>query len=228
MSENVMLRAGDGHELSAYVARPAGEPIAGLVVVQEIFGVNAHIRRVTDGYAKDGFLSVAPALFDRIERGVDLGYEGEDAQKARSFIPRLDADKSLLDLEAAMKYAATETSKKVGVIGYCFGGTLAWLAATRLHPATAVGYYGGSIGKYAQEKPACPVMLHFGKQDTHIPPEEIDKVRTAHPEVEIYMYDAGHGFNCDARSSYNPEASKLARERSLPFLKKWTANGASR
>jgi carboxymethylenebutenolidase len=225
MSEYVNLRASDGSELSAYVARPAGEPIAGLVVVQEIFGVNAHIRSVADGYAKDGFLAIAPALFDRIEKGVELGYEGADMQRAMTFVPKLDIDKALADVAAAVDYAKQATGKNVGVIGYCFGGTLAWLAAARLSVAAAVGYYGGRIGNYAAENPSCPVMLHFGKQDTHIPAEEVEKVHAAHPEVEIYWYDdAGHGFNCDARASYNPEASKQARERSLSFLKKRTVN----
>jgi len=223
MSEFATLQASDGFELGAYVARPEGEPIAGLVVVQEIFGVNAHIRSVTDGYAKDGFFAIAPALFDRIERNVELGYEGADMQRARTFIPKLNAEKSLEDVAAAMEYAAAATGKKVGVIGYCYGGTLAWLAATRLHPAVAVGYYGGQIAKYAAETPSAPVMLHFGKQDAHIPADEVEKVQAAHPEVEIYWYDAGHGFNCDARSSFNPAAAKEARERSLAFLKQHLA-----
>jgi carboxymethylenebutenolidase len=220
MGETVSLRASDGHKLSAYVARPADEPVAGLVVVQEIFGVNAHIRSVADGYAKDGFLAVAPALFDRIEPGIELGYEGADMQTARSLIPKLDFDKALADVAAALEFAAGSAGKKVGVIGYCFGGTVAWLAASRLHPAVAVGYYGGRIGNYAAEEPACPVMLHFGRQDAHIPPEEVQRVRDAHPGVEIYWYDAGHGFNCDARESYNAGAAQLARQRSLQFLKK--------
>jgi carboxymethylenebutenolidase len=223
MTEYVTLKAADGHELSAYVARPEGEPIAGLVVVQEVFGINAHIRSVADGYAKDGFLAVAPALFDRIERGVELAYDGADLQRAMSFIPRLDTEKALADVAAAMEFAATATGKKVGVVGYCFGGTLAWLAATRLHPAAAVGYYGGRIGNYAGETPSAPVMLHFGKQDNHIPAEEVERVHAAHPEVEIYWYDAGHGFNCDARASYNKEAALVARERTLSFLMKHLA-----
>lgn len=223
MSEHVTLKAADGHELSAYVARPKGDPIAGLVVVQEIFGVNAHIRSVTDGYAKDGFLAVAPALFDRIERGVELGYEGADMQTARSLMPKLDAEKALADIAASLEFAANATRKKVGVVGYCFGGSMAWLAAARLHTDVAVGYYGGNIVKYAGEKLSAPVMLHFGKQDAHIPAEDVEKVHTAHPEVDIYWYDAGHGFNCDARGSYDKASAKLARERSLSFLKKHLA-----
>jgi dienelactone hydrolase/glycosidase len=223
MGEWVTLKAADGVELSAYVARPVGAPIGGLVVVQEIFGVNAHIRSVADGYARDGFLAVAPALFDRIERGVDLGYEGSDMQRAMTFIPKLNVEKSLEDVAAALEFAAKETGRAAGVIGYCYGGTLAWLAATRLKPAVAVGYYGGRIGNYAGETPAAPVMLHFGRQDAHIPAEEVEKVQAAHPDVEVYWYDAGHGFNCDARASYNAEAAKEARERSLAFLKKHLA-----
>jgi carboxymethylenebutenolidase len=206
--------------MSAYVARPDGEPIAALVVVQEVFGVNAHIRSVADGYARDGFLAVAPALFDRIEPGIELSYEGADMQTAMSLIPKLDIDKALADVQAAIEFAASDAGKKVGVIGYCFGGTLAWLAATRLHPAVAVGYYGGRIGNYAGEQPQVPVMLHFGKQDTHILAAEVEKVHAAHPEVEIYWYDAGHGFNCDARASYSAAAAQEARVRSLEFLKK--------
>jgi carboxymethylenebutenolidase len=220
MSESVKLRAADGHEFSAYVAHPQGEPMAGLVVVQEIFGVNSHIRSVADGYAKDGFLAVAPALFDRIRPGIELGYEGADLETAMSLMPKLDAEKAMADIAAAYVYAAKTTGKKVGVIGYCFGGTLAWVAATRLHPGAAVGYYGGRIGNYIGEKPSAPVMLHFGKQDAHIPAEEVEKVHAAHPEVEIYWYDAGHGFNCDVRSGYNAAAAKEARQRSLAFLKK--------
>jgi carboxymethylenebutenolidase len=220
MGKSTRLTAADGHEFAAYVARPAGEPIGGLVVAQEIFGVNAHIRAVADEYAVDGFLAVAPALFDRIERGVELGYEGADVQKAMSFIPRLDIDKGVADVAAALEFAKKTTCKKAGVIGYCFGGTIAWLSATRLHPDAAVGYYGGRIGNYAAENPSCPVILHFGRKDTHIPAEEVDKVHSAHPDVEIYWYDAGHAFNATPRSSYNAEAAMLARTRSLAFLRK--------
>lgn len=223
MGEFVSLRAADGHKLRAYVARPEGEAAAGLVVVQEIFGVNPHVRSVADGYAADGFLAVAPALFDRIQPGIELGYEGADMQTAMSLVPKLNFDKALADVAAALEFAASTSGKKVGVIGYCFGGTMAWLAATRLHPAAAVGYYGGRIGNYAAEEPTCPVMLHFGRQDAHIPLEEVAKVQDAHPGVEIYWYDAGHGFNCDVRASYNAEAARDARQRSLDFLKKHLA-----
>src|SRR5271170_7542388 len=176
MSEWLQLTASDGHVFDAYIAKPEREPIAGLIVLQEIFGVNAHIRSVADGYTKDGFLAVAPALFDRYERGVELGYEGEDALKARSFVPKLDVNAAVLDTAAALDYVRGQTGKKCGVIGYCFGGTIAWLAATRLKADAAVGYYGGGIAMFAGEEPKAPVMLHFGKKDQHIPKDEVDKV----------------------------------------------------
>lgn len=219
MGEWIALRAADGQELAAYTAWPQGEPAAALVVVQEIFGVNDHIRRVCDGWAKDGFLAVAPALFDRIEPGVELSYEGADAQKARSFLPRLDPEKSLMDVAAAVEYAAKSTGKKVGVVGYCYGGTIAWLSAARLPVHAAVGYYGGRIINYVHEQPKAPVMLHFGRRDQHIPPEDVEKVKSAHPGVQVFRYDAGHGFNCDARASFEPESAHLARERSLAFFR---------
>jgi carboxymethylenebutenolidase len=221
MGETVTIQAVDGHELSAYVAKPTGEPVAGLVVIQEIFGVNRHIRSIADDYAKDGFFAVAPALFDRVERGVELMYEGEDAKKGVALMQKMDIVNSLADVDAALAFAAKETGKKAGVIGYCLGGLLAWLSATRLHPSAAVGYYAGRIGNYAAEMPKVPVQLHFGKLDTHIPAEQVEAVHAAHPEVEIYWYDgAGHGFNCDMRASYNPQAAALARGRALEFLNK--------
>lgn len=218
-AEHVKLKAEDGHELDAYVARPTGEPIAGLVVIQEIFGVNAHIRSVADGYAQDGFLAVAPALFDRVERGVELGYGEQDMPKAMQIRKRLKIDDMLRDAAAALDYARRESGKKVGIIGYCLGGSIAWLAATRSNPDAAVGYYGGLIPQHADEKPHCPVMLHFGKNDQHIPPDAVEEIHQAHPDIPIYLYDAGHGFNCDARAAYDAPSAKLARQRSLEFLK---------
>jgi carboxymethylenebutenolidase len=223
VGESVSLRASDGHTLTVYVARPAGQPAGGLVVIQEIFGVNSHIRSVADGWARDGFVAVAPGLFDRIRSGIELGYEGADMQTAMSLIPKLDADKAVIDVAAAIDYATSDTNRKVGVVGYCFGGTIAWLSATRLHPAAAVGYYGGRIGNYADEKPNCPVMLHFGRQDAHIPASVAEAVHSAHPEIEIFWYDAGHAFNCDARASYNAAAALEARQRSLGFFRKHLA-----
>jgi carboxymethylenebutenolidase len=224
MGEWVKLKASDGNELSAYVAKPEGEAVGALVVVQEIFGVNAHIRSVADGYAKDGFVVIAPALFDRYEKGVELKYEGEDMGKAYELYGKLKPETALLDVAAGFEYLKA-VGKKIGVIGYCYGGFMAWLSATRgatvaMQPVCTVGYYAGGIGHVATETPSCPVMLHFGAEDTHIGPDQVEAVRNAHPEVKIYVYaGAEHGFNCDARGSYNPGAAKLARERSLQFLK---------
>ena len=224
MSEWVTLTASDGNVLRAYVARPVGEPTGALVVIQEIFGVNPSIQSVADSYAKDGFVAVAPAIFDRIEKGVFLGYGPEDMKKAYSLYPQLDGDKALLDIAAAYEYAQG-TGKGVGVLGFCYGGLMSWLSATRgenvkMQPACCVGYYAGGIGKFAAEEPSCPVLLHFGAADDHIGKDQIDAVRAAHPDVEIYLYEgAGHAFANPDRPSYVAEAAKLARERSLEFLK---------
>ena len=223
MGENVKLKAADGHKFDAYVARPAGSVIGGLVVVQEAFGVNRHIRSVADGFARDGFLAVAPALYDRIEPGVELGYTEGDLQKGIALAQKSDPANAVKDIAAALQYLRRQTGKKAGIIGYCFGGTMAWLASTRLDPDAAVGYYGGYIAQVAAEKPSAPVMLHFGKLDQHIPRQDVDKVQALHPEISIFWYDAGHGFNCNERASYNADAAKLARERSLAFLKQHLA-----
>lgn len=219
------LKATDGHELQAYVAIPEGPPVGGLVVIQEIFGVNASIRKVADAYAKDGFVAVAPSIFDRTEKGVELTYEDEDLKKAYALMQKLNSDTVLLDVAAAFEEAKAKSGKDVGVIGFCYGGFMSWLAATRgedlkMQPACTIGYYPGGIDKVATEDPSCPVMLHIGGADTHIGPEQIKPVRLAHPEVEIHIYDgAEHGFANDMRASFNPEAAKLARERTLGFLK---------
>lgn len=225
MSEWLKLQAIDGHELSTYVARPEGEPIGSLVLVQEIFGVNSHIRSVADGYAKDGFLVVAPALFDRFERGVELSYVGEDAKRAGELWKKLNPDTALLDVAAAYE-VAKEFGKGIGVIGFCFGGLMSWLTATRgetlkMQPSCCVGYYPGGIGKYAKEEPSCPVMLHIGSSDSHIGSDQIEAVRAAHPEVEIFIYaGVGHAFNRDPDpNAYDVKSAALARERTLAFLK---------
>jgi carboxymethylenebutenolidase len=184
VEEKVKLKADDSHELDAYVSHPDEKPIAGLVVLQEAFGVNRHIRSVADGYAKDGFLAIAPALFDRIERGVELGYEGEEAQRGIALARQSSPADNVKDIAAALQYVREKTGRKVGVIGYCYGGTMAWLAATRLDPAAAVGYYGGHIAQFATETPLAPMMLHFGKLD-RIPKEDVDRVQAAHPNVSI-------------------------------------------
>jgi carboxymethylenebutenolidase len=218
MSKVVKLQASDGHELDAYVAQPDGRPWGGLVVVQEIFGVNQHIRSVADRFAEEGFYAVAPALFDRVQRNLELTDAGEDMQKGMAAAQKINIDDAVKDVDAALQHAAKETGKPAGVVGYCYGGTLAWLSATRLAPAAAVGYYGGHIARFAGEKPRVPVMLHFGKHDNHIPQADVEKVQAAHPEVEIYWYDAGHAFNNDTRASYNEAAATEAMARTLAFF----------
>ena len=218
MGETIRLQASDGFELSAYVARPAGTPKGGLVVIQEIFGVNGHIRSVVDGYAAEGLLAIAPALFDRIEPGLELGYTPPDIERGRDLKGRSTTESALSDVEAAMRHVAE--AGKVGVVGYCWGGFLAWVSATRLTGVSAaVSYYGGGVGAVAHEQPKCPVLMHFGEKDHAIPLTEVEKVRAAHPTgVEIHVYPSGHGFNCDVRGSYDPESARIARERSLAFL----------
>jgi carboxymethylenebutenolidase len=220
MGETVRLRTADGFEPSAYVARPAGTPKGGLVVIQEIFGVNGHIRRVADGYAADGFFAIAPALFDRIEPGIEIGYTPPDIERGRDLKGRSTTENALNDIEAAMRHVASPG--RLGVVGYCWGGFLAWVSATRLTGlSAAVSYYGGGIGAVAEEKPNCPVLMHFGEKDHAIPLTDVDKVRAAHPTgVEIHVYPSGHGFNCDERGSHDPESARIARERSLEFLNK--------
>jgi carboxymethylenebutenolidase len=153
-----------------------------------------------------------------VEPDVYLTDSGEDMQKGMAFAQKINIDDAVKDVDAAMQYARKATGKPAGVVGYCYGGTLAWLAATRLAPAAAVGYYGGHIARFAQEKPQAPVLLHFGKQDNHIPQADVAKVQAAHPKVEIGWYDAGHAFNNDTRASYNAEAAKEAMARTLAFL----------
>jgi carboxymethylenebutenolidase len=220
MGKTIDLTSGDGYAFGAYTAGGEDKKAA-LVVIQEIFGVNHHIRTVTDGFAEQGFYAVAPALFDRVERGVELDYRPDGIEKGRAIMGRLSEEEMLKDIAAGIVHARSQTaSGKVGVVGYCLGGTLAWQSATRLGPDAAVGYYGGGIVKRLEERPACPVMLHFGGEDAHIPPADVEKIREAYPQMPVYMYNgAGHGFNCNERASYNPEAAALAYSRTLDFLR---------
>lgn len=218
MGEMITLTAEDGHRLSAYRAAPAGRPRAGLVVIQEIFGVNSHIRRVTDGFAADGYVALAPAVFDRVERGFATGYQPADIERGRAIRSKVGWDAMVMDVRAAVRALAGE-GLRVGVVGYCMGGSLAWLAATRIDGvAAAVGYYGGAVAEFASERPRCPVLLHFGETDQSIPKEHWDRIRAAHPEVPMHIYPAGHGFNCDERASYHEPSARLARERTLEFF----------
>ncbi len=214
MGQTVELTAADGHRLGGYLAPPAAKPLGGIVVIQEIFGVTRHIRAVADQYAAAGFLAVAPALFDRVERNVDVPYT--DMAKGFGYMQALKNDQVILDVQAAIDRVAT--AGKVGVVGYCWGGTVAYLAAARTRIDAAVAYYGGQIGKYLDEKPRCPIMFHFGEKDTHIPQSEVEKIKAANPQGIFHLYPADHGFNCTDRASFDPASSTLALERSLEFL----------
>ncbi len=217
MGAVVQLTADDGHVLNAYRAAPDGEPRAGLVLVQEIFGVNDHIRGVCDDYAAQGYLVLAPCLFDRKEPGIELGYSAETVDEGRGYKADIGWEGPVMDIKAGVD--ALEGAPKVVVVGYCWGGSLAWLAACRLEIDAAVGYYGGQIIEFVGETPACPTMLHFGTEDAGIPMTDVDEITTTHPDVTVHVYQgAGHGFNCDQRADYHPEAAALARDRSLAHL----------
>jgi carboxymethylenebutenolidase len=217
MGQWMTLAASDGFRLAAYRSDPAGKPRGGVVIVQEIFGVNGHIRAICDGYAAEGYAAVAPALFDRYQRNFDIGYSAEDIARGRELKGRSDIDAALRDVAAARDEAAS--AGRVGIIGYCWGGLVTWMSAARLPGlACAVPYYGGGMPDAAGEQPKCPVMAHFGKRDAAIPLEGVEKLAAAHPDVQIFLYDAEHGFNCDQRKAYDPASAALARERTLEFL----------
>ncbi|MBM3600968.1 MAG: dienelactone hydrolase family protein [Alphaproteobacteria bacterium] len=216
MGATISLTAADGHSLSAYRADPTGKVKAGLVVIQEIFGVNPHMRRVADGFAAAGYLCIAPALFDRVERHVELGYDKAAIETGRAIRGKVVWDQVMLDVAAAQRAAAA--AGKVGSVGYCWGGSVCWLAATRLRVAGAVCYYGGQIAPFATETPSCPVQMHFGEKDQGIPLSDVDAIRRAQPGIEINLYPADHGFNCDERGSYHADSARLARERTLAFF----------
>lgn len=217
MSQTITLTAADGHSLSAYRAGPA-RAARGLVVVQEIFGVNAHMRSVCDRLASRGYAVICPALFDRTERGVELGYTAEDVARGRELRARISNDGPVADIEAAA--VALPEGAKRGVIGFCWGGTIAWWGATRTTRfAAASCWYGGGIAATCEEKPHCPVQMHFGEKDASIPLTDVDAIRAAQKEIEIYVYaNAQHGFGCDARASFDPGSAELAWRRTHAFL----------
>jgi carboxymethylenebutenolidase len=218
MDATTQITAADGHELSIYRAEPAGRARGGLVVAQEIFGVNSHIRAVCDDFAAEGYLAVAPALFDRVGRAVELGYQSDDIARGRAIREKVSLEDAQADVEAAARELAG--AGRIGVVGYCWGGTVAWVAATRSKSfAAAVSYYGGGVPELAGEQPNCPVQLHFGEQDHAIPLAGVERLQTAHPQLPVYVYPAGHGFNCDQRASYHAESARLARGHTLAFLR---------
>jgi len=221
MGEMLTLRAADDHAFGGYSAQAAGARRAGLVVLQEIFGVNAHIRELADGFAVEGYDVVAPALFDRVEKGVELGYGEADTERGRSIRAKVDTSQALMDVQAAVAaLRGRDGIFDVGVVGYCWGGSLAWFAATRLFGVSAaVCYYGSRVSETLDKAPRCPVMMHFGAHDHMIAMAEVEKIRAAFPDIPVHVYPAGHGFNCDHRPSYHAESAALARDRTLAFLR---------
>mgnify|MGYP005816663035 CR=1 FL=1 len=219
MGQWIQLTTSDGATISAWRADPQGKPRGGLVVAQEIFGVNSHIRSICDGYAADGYVAIAPTLFDRFAPNTDLGYTADEVEKGRALKSRALLEHALHDVEGARRVAAA--AGKVGIVGYCWGGYVAWMSAARVPGfACAIPYYCGGMLEAVDEKPLCPVLAHFGEKDPMIPIEGVRKWAAKHPEVETHTYPANHGFNCDQRGSYDAAAAKLARERSLAFLRK--------
>jgi carboxymethylenebutenolidase len=227
MAEFVDLRADDGFTFPAYVAKPQGSARGAVVVLQEIFGVNSHIRSVADGYAQEGFLAVAPSTFHRVKQGVELGYSKDDISAGAALkqaVESLPAPGVLPDIQAAIRHASQ--AGKVGVVGYCWGGLLSWRSACLLDGlSAAVTYYGGGMTTPVESarQPKVPVLSHFGDQDHAIPLDGVEAFRKAHPEVEVHLYPAQHGFNCDQRGSYDAAAAQQARERSLAFFRKHLA-----
>jgi len=222
MGSFVDLKSADGFVFPAYVAQPAGPAKGGVVVLQEIFGVNPHIRSVADGYAREGYLAVAPATFHRVRTGVELGY-GQDDMAAgmalKTAVEALPAPGVMADIQAAIEHAAQ--AGKVGIVGYCWGGLLAWRAACTLEGlAAAAPYYGGGMTTPDEvaRRPRVPVLAHFGDQDHWIPLNGVQAFAKAHPAVQVQVYHANHGFNCDQRGSYDAAAAQLARDRTLAFF----------
>jgi len=227
MGKNLTLTASDGFKLSAYRADPAGTPEKGVVVIQEIFGVNHHIRNVCDRLAGEGYAAVAPALFDRIEPGFQSGYSPAEIQSAMRFVQNPDFGGFLKDTAAAI--AELKSLGSISIMGFCLGGTVAFASACNLDRlSSAVCYYGGFIAKMADQKPKVPTLMHFGALDSHIPLSDVETIRKKRPDCEIYVYEgADHGFNCDERASYNKQAADLAWKRSLDWINRAGAAATS-
>ena len=224
MGQFIDLSAKDGFTFPAYVAEPAGTPKGAIVVVQEIFGVNSHIRAVADGYAAAGYLAVAPATFERVKPGVELGYTGDDmtaGSALKAAVEALPAPGVMQDIQAAVAYAGK--AGKVGIVGYCYGGLLTWRAAEAVSGlAAAAPYYGGGVtqGDEPRRQPKVPVLAHFGSKDHYISLASVEAFKQVQPGVEVHVYEADHGFNCDQRGSYDAPAATLALQRTLAFFAK--------
>lgn len=220
MSEFISLTAEDGHTFDCYKADPAGAPKGGIVVIQEIFGVNSHMREVADSYAKEGYAVLAPALFDRAEKNFEVGYTPDDIAKGRDTRAKVAWDDAVKDIAASVAALKAANAGKIGSVGYCWGGSMSWLTATRVGVDASACYYGGQIAMFNEEQPKNPVMMHFGENDHGIPMTDVDKIRQAHGDAEIFTYPAGHGFNCDHRGDFDEASAKLARSRTLDFFAK--------
>jgi carboxymethylenebutenolidase len=224
MGQFTTIMARDGHEFQAWLAAAPGRPRGALLVIQEIFGVNNHIRAVTDRFAAEGYTAIAPSLFDRVRRGIELGFKAEDLQEGLGYVKQLDPEATRRDLAAAL--AVVKHSGRAGAVGYCWGGQLAYLAASELPLACAVVYYG-KVVSYLERRPRCPVMYHFGTEDRSIPLTDVERIRAAYPEAPVYTYEgAGHAFNNDQRDSYQPQAAALARSRTLEFFARYVGGSA--
>jgi carboxymethylenebutenolidase len=225
MGEFTTIMARDGHEFQAWLAAPPARPRGAVLVIQEIFGINSHIRQLTDGFAAEGYTAIAPSLFDRVRRGIELGYTPADMQEGAGYLKQLTPETTLRDLAAAA--AVVRNSGRTASVGYCFGGSMSYVAACQLPIACAVVYYG-RVANYLDQKPRCPVLYHFGTEDKSIPLADVERVRAAaRPDSPLYLYEgAGHGFNCDQRPSYNPQAAALARTRTLDFLNRYLVGAA--
>ncbi len=219
MGSDITLTAEDGHVLGAYRADPEGSPSGGIIVLQEIFGVNDHIREVCDSFASDGFAVIAPALYDRSSsRNCRLAYTPQDIELGRRLREEFSWEDTMKDVKSAANILRGE-GPKVGTVGYCWGGTISYLSATRLQIDAAVVYYGGQIMPYVHETENCPLLMHFGRQDTGIPLSDVEQIQKRHPEATVHLYEAGHGFNCDRRGSFEAESARLARGRTLTFFR---------
>ncbi|MCF2521518.1 dienelactone hydrolase family protein [Bradyrhizobium sp. G127] len=218
MGKTVTLTASDGFRLGGYRADPASKPKGAVVVIQEIFGVNSHIRNICDRLANEGYVAIAPAIFDRIEPDFQSGYTPEEVAVARKFVAAPDWPAMRRDTQAAIDAAAGVGP--VGIIGFCLGGSVAYVAATKLSGlSAAVGYYGGAVARFADDKPTVPTQLHFGEKDGGIPLSDIETIKAKRPEVEVFVYPgAQHGFGCDERTSYDKASSDLAWQHSLAFF----------
>jgi carboxymethylenebutenolidase len=220
MGEIINATASDGHEFDIYLAQSKGSPRGGIVLIQEIFGVNNHIKNVAEKFSSHGYLVGAPSLFDRVQSDIQLGYSAEDVIRGRELKDNLGNEKPLTDIIATLNIV--RSAGRVAIVGYCWGGTLAWLSACHVDGFNAaISYYGGGIGQLLSIQPKCPSIFHFGEQDHAIPVAEINSLRQAHPECPIYLYPAGHGFNCDQRDSFHSTSSAIAFERTIQHLDKY-------